>query len=261
MKSISFAVAAAAALAACSGGTPSDGGDDPAAALVTTAQALQKKLGAPGEKAQMPAADDPDVKAFDAEADKALTALGTPAMPVQGLDSYERLCGPAAGITAAYVSAGLGATADGALPTDDAAKVAKMNENATRYMGQMLVPLLYSAHCTAVHLPAVDKELAGQDLSGKEAALAQVRDGAYGQVAGLLQMAAAGDIAPAQRSRVIDLLVRDAGHFGVGFTQAQRRELAAMIDQAAAASPEVKAKADGLKRAIAGAACATLCSA
>jgi hypothetical protein len=110
-------------------------------------------------------------------------------------------------------------------------------------------------------LPAVDKELAGQDLSGKAAAVGQIRDGAYGQLTGLLQMAAAGDVAPDQRRKILDVLVRDAGHFGTGFTQAQRRELAGMIDQAAAASPEVKAQADGLKKAIAAAPCGTLCSA
>ena len=261
------ALAAAAALAACSNAGGNDagdkdkaGGEDRSARLVATAQALERKLGAPGEKAQMPAADDAEVRAFDAEAEHALAALGTAAMPVQGLDSYARLCGPAAGITAAYVSAGLGA-GDPTLATDDPARVARMNENAARYMDQMLVPLLYSAHCTAVHMPVIDKELAGQDLSGKAAALGQVRDGAFGQVTGLLEMAAGDGLAADRRGKVIALLARDSGSFGIGFTLAQRRELAAIVDRAAAVSPAVKAEAEAIKRAVAAAPCGTLCSA
>ena len=264
--SIIAALAAAATLAACSNAGDNDGGDngkgseDRSARLVATAKALEQKLGAPGEKAQMPAADDAAVRAFDVEAEHALAALGTAAMPVQGLDSYARLCGPAAGITAAYVSAGLGG-GDAALATDDPARVARMNENAARYMDQMLLPLLYSAHCTAVHMPAVDKELAGQDLSGKAAALGQIRDGALGQVAGLLEMAAGDALAADRRGKVIALLAGDAGRFAIGFTLAQRRELAAIVDQAAAASPAVKGEAEAIKRAVAAAPCGTLCSA
>lgn len=256
-------ILAAGMVAGCSGGSGSNAGAaaDGTAGFLKAADALEKKLGAPGEKAEMPAPTDPDVKAFDTEADKALTALGTPAMPVAGMDSYERLCGPAATITAAYVSAGTGPVGKGGLPTDDAAKVAKMNENASRYMGQMLSPLLYAAHCTAVHMPAIDKELAGRDLSGKAGALDKVRGGAYGQVAGLLQMAASPEIKPDQRARVVDLLARDAGNFAIAFTAAQRRELAATIDQAAQAAPDLKAKAAAIKDAIAKAPCGSLCSA
>lgn len=262
LYSCASAALAAALVAACSGGAGGNasGGGDQSAKLVQTAQALENKLGAPGEKAQMPPADDPDVKAFDAEAEKALTTLGTPAMPVEGMDSFDRLCSPAAKITAAYVSAGLGAVGEGGLPTGDQAKVARMNENASRYMGQMLTPLLYSAHCTAVHIPPIDKELAKRDLSGKAAALAQVRNGAYGQFAGLLQMAASPDMQPAQRKRVIDVLSRDTGDLAIAFTQAQRQQASGIVDSAAAASPDVQAVADGLKSAIGKAPCGKLCA-
>jgi hypothetical protein len=254
-------IVAAVIITGCSGGSGGNAGAaDGTTAFLKAADALEKKLGAPGEKADMPPPGDPDVKAFDTEADRALTALGTPAMPVSGMDSYERLCGPAATITAAYVSAGTGPVGKGGLPTDDAAKVAKMNENASRYMDQMLSPLLYAAHCTAVHMPAIDKELAGRDVSGKSGALDKVRGGAYGQAAGLLQMAASAEIKPAQRARVVDLLVRDAGNFAIAFTAAQRRDVAAMVDQAAQAAPELKGKAGAIKDAVAKAPCGKLCS-
>jgi hypothetical protein len=200
------------------------------------------------------------VKAFDAEAQNALTALGTPAMPVNGMDSFDRLCGGATNVMAAYVSAGTGPATKGGPPLSDEAKAAKMNENATRYMGQILTPLLYAAHCTAVHMPAVDKELASSDLSGKADALNHVRNGAYGQAGGLVQMAASGDIQPDQRKRVMDVLVRDAGAFAIAFTPAQRRDIAATIDQAAQSSPDLKAQAARIKADIAKAPCGKLCS-
>lgn len=262
MKRVFFAgaaVAAASMLAACSGQQAA--GDAQSAKLVAAADALQKKVGEPGEKAQMPPADDPDVKAFDAEAQKALVALGTPAMPVMGMDSFDRLCGGATNVMAAYVSAGTGAAGKGAPAMSEQAKAAKMNENATRYMGQILTPLLYAAHCTAVHMPVIDKELATTDLSGKADAVGRVRNGAYGQASGLVQMAASGDIQPGQRKQVIDVLVRDAGAFAIAFTPAQRREIAASVDQAAQASPDVKAQAERIKADIARAPCGKLCSA
>jgi hypothetical protein len=264
MKRVFFGatvVAAAAMVAACSGGGSGAGAADPSAKLIQTAAALEKKLGAPGEKAQMPAADDPDVRAFDSEADRALIELGTPAMPVAGSDSFDRLCGPATNITAAYVSAGLGGASANGLPVNDPAKTAKMNENATRYMAQMMTPLLYLGHCTAVHMPVVDKEFEGRDLSGKAAAVAQVRNGAYGQFTGLVQLAASPDIQPEQRKRVMNVLVRDTGSFAVAFSPAQRQELGATIDQAAQASPEFKAQAGRIRADIANAPCRKLCSA
>jgi hypothetical protein len=245
------------ALAACSGGA---GVGDQSAALVKAGQALEAKVGAPGQNAQMPGADDPDVKAFNAEAEKGLTALGTASMPVDGLNSYDRLCGSAAKITAAYVSAGLGAMGPGGLPMNDQAKVAKMTENANRYMGQMFVPVLYSAHCTAVHLPSVDKALSSQDTSGKVAAMAQIRNGAYGQATGLLQMAASADIGSDKRKTVLDLLLRDAGNFGLAFNRVQRQQFGQMADQAAQISADAKPQIDKIKAAVDRAPCGKLCS-
>src|SRR5690348_1299689 len=56
------------------------------------ADAVSAKLAAPGAP---PAADDPSVKAFEAESERALTALGTPSLPIRGFESYDDLCGKA----------------------------------------------------------------------------------------------------------------------------------------------------------------------
>ena len=261
MKFRNFVPALSIAVAACggAGSAPANGAGDESAALVQAGQALEAKLGAPGEKSQMPAADDAAVKAFDAQAEKGLADLGTPAMPVAGLDSYDRLCGSSAKIVAAYVSAGLGPV-QGGLPMDDKAKSAKMTENANRYLNQMFTPLLFSAHCTAVHLPAIEKALGGQDLSGKAGAIAQVRGGAFGQAHGLLQMAGSGDIDAVRRKKVLDLLVRDAGNFAVVLNQAQRQELAQQAQQIGQAMPDTRAQTDKIASALTGSACGKLCS-
>lgn len=250
--------ALALVLAGCGGKTGEKAGDG-SEALAKTGAALEAKVGAPGEKAEMPGADDADVKAFDAEAEKGLAALGTAAMPVDGLNSYDRLCGPAAKIAAAYVSAGVGATGGG-LPTDDKAKVAQMTKNAERYMPQMFTPLLYSAHCTAVHLPSIEKALAGQDLKGKEGAVAQIRDGAFGQANGLLQMAADPSLDAARKKRILDLLARDAGNFATVLNPERRQALGQGADAVAQAWPEGKPQAERIKAGLTGAPCGKLCS-
>lgn len=249
-------------LAGCgkTGAGSAGGGSDETAALVKAGQALEAKLGAPGEKADMPGVDDPDVKAFNEAAQKALTDLGTPAMPVAGLDSFDKLCGSTAKITAAYVSAGVGAVGEGGLPMNDQAKVAKMTENSNRYMNQLFVPLLYSAHCTAVHLPAINKELEGRDLTGKTEGIAKIRNGAYGQAAGLLQMAGSNDIDAGKKKQVLDLLARDAGNFGTAFTSEQKQALVQGAQQIGAADPQAKAQTDRFATDLQKAQCGKLCS-
>jgi hypothetical protein len=246
-------------LAGC-GNTGGGSGGDETAALVKTGQTLETKLGVPGEKSDMPGVDDPDVKAFNAAAEKGLADLGTSAMPVAGLDSYDKLCGSAAKITAAYVSAGVGAVGPGGLPMNDQAKVAKMTANSIRYMNQLFVPLLYSAHCTAVHLPAVNKELEGRDLTGKGDGVAKIRNGAFGQANGLLQMAASSDLDADKRKRVLDLLARDAGNFGSAFNAEQKQALVQMAQQLGATNPQAKAQTDSFAADLQKAPCGKLCS-
>lgn len=257
-RSLLTASACAAALlaVACSGG----GGSADADALVKAGKALEAKLGAPGEKADMPGKDDPDVKAFDAAAEKGLSELGTDAMPVDGFDSYGKLCGSAANVTAAYVSAGIGAVGSGGLPMNDQAKVAKMTQNMERYMDQLFTPLLYAAHCTAVHLPSIEKAVSDEDLKGKTEALAKIRSGAYGQASGLLQMAGANDISADRRKRLLDILVRDAGNFATVFNANQRQELGQMAQAVGQSQPDAKAQTDKIKAGIDAAPCGKLCS-
>lgn len=237
-------------LAACdgkSGSAPADTKADTTAAFTAAADTLAAKL-----KTGAPAASDPAVKAFDAESGKALQTLGTPELPLRGFDSYDDLCGKTATLVAAYVNIGVD-------KAPEAKKAELMNRNATQYLDQMFTPLLFSAHCSAAHMPFLEKE-AGDDVAAKAAALQQVRGGAYGQAVGLLQMAGDPSLDPARRRQIVDQLGADAANFAIILSPAQRQELGAGVDAVRASLPDAdKAAADKIKAAFAGAPCGTLC--
>ncbi|MBV8685872.1 MAG: hypothetical protein JOZ90_00195 [Alphaproteobacteria bacterium] len=256
-----FSTLAACTFALLAAGCGGGGDTEETAALVKTGQALEAKLGAPGANARMPGKDDADVKAFDSEAEKGLTALGSDRLPVQGMDSYEKLCGPAAKIIAAYASAGVGTNADGTLQTDDRAKVAAMSANVERYMDQMFTPLLFAAHCTAVHIPKVEEQVDSKPEGKKAEAMAQIRNGAFGQAAGLLQIVGDPSLDEAKRRKALDLIARDAGNFAIAMSPEQRQQFARLADAVGQAMPAAKAQADRIKAAASKAPCGKLCSA
>jgi hypothetical protein len=218
-----------------------------AASFAAAADALSARLSG----GTAPAASDPAVAAFESQSASALQALGTAALPVEGFTSYDGLCGKTATIVGAYVNLGV----DPASAT--AAKAARMNANAEKYIDQMFTPLLFSAHCTAAHMPFIESQISDGDMTSKAAALHQIRDGAYGQAGGLLQMASSSDIDAARRARIVDLLAADAGKFAVAFNPQQRAALSAMVDSLPA---DVKGKGAAIKSGLTGAACGKLCA-
>lgn len=220
---------------------------DTAASFTAAADALAGKL-----KAGAPAASDPAVKAFDSEAGKALQTLGTPALPLRGFESYDDLCGKTATLVGTYVNLGVD-------QAPEASKAEIMNRNATQYLDQIFTPLLFSAHCTAAHMPFLETETA-DDVAGKASALQQVRSGAFGQVNGLLQMAGDPSLDEARRRRIVDLLGADAANFAIILSPAQRQSLAGTVDSVKATLPDAdRAGADKIKASLAAAPCGPLC--
>lgn len=243
LRSTAFALVLA--LAACDRDSGSASADT-TAAFTAAADALAARL-----KTGAPAATDPVVKAFDAESGKALQTLGTPALPLRGFDSYDDLCGKTGAIVSAYVGLELD-------QARGASKAEGMTRNATRYLDQMFTPLLFSAHCSAAHMPFID-ETAGDDAA-TAASLKAVRIGTWGQVGGLLEMAGDPSLDLARRRRIVDLVAADAAKFAIILSPGQRRDLAATVDAVRATLPEAdKAKADRIKANLAGAPCGPLC--
>ncbi|HEX8063814.1 MAG TPA: hypothetical protein VF535_11420 [Allosphingosinicella sp.] len=233
--------------AACEkGGESAAASADAVVAFTAAADALAAKL-----KTGVPAATDPAVAAFDAESDKAMKTLGTPALPVRGFESYDELCGKTDGIVSAYVNFELD-------QAGEASKAEVMNRNAVKYLDQMFTPLLFSAHCSAAHMPFLEKA-AGDDAASKNA-LKPARIGIWGQVSGLLQMAGDPSLGPARRRRIVDLVAADIANFAIILSPAQRQDLAKSVDALRATLPDSeKAQADKIKANLAAAPCGPLC--
>lgn len=233
-------------LAACGDDKRAAPSADTSASFIAAADALAAKL-----KTGAPAASDPAVKAFDAESEKALQTLGTPALPLRGFDSYDDLCGKTATIVGAYVNLGLD-------QAREASKAEIMSRNATQYLDQMFTPLLFSAHCSAAHMPFLE-EAAGDDVA-TQASLKAVRIGTWGQVGGLLEMAGDPSLDSARRRRIVELLGADAAKFAIMLSPGQRRDLAGTTDTLRATLPDAdKAQADKIKAGFVGAPCGPLC--
>lgn len=253
---VRFAILSSAALVSM--GCDSAGDSQAAAApkgvsdFTRAADTLAARVGAPGEKAEMPPPTDPAVQSFEQQANIALTALGTPEMPVTGLDSFESLCGKSAQITQAYVSAG-------AAPNQPASQE-QMQQNVIKHLDQMLTPMLFSAHCGAAHLPFI--ETLDSNQLEKEQALKQVRDGSYAQFIGLLQTAASEDLLkPEQQQRTMKLLAADASNFAMAMSPAQRQEALAMVQGLQGSLPEaLRSDANKIRQDLQQAKCGKLCS-
>ncbi|HEY0149124.1 MAG TPA: hypothetical protein VGB70_08960 [Allosphingosinicella sp.] len=254
-----FAATAAASLLLALGGCGDSGGNESAAAepdarqqFAQAADALVAKTGTPGAKAEMPAANDPAVQAFEAQAAKAMTTLGTDALPVDGFDSYQDLCGKAATIVGAYAAAGTSGTAG-------AAQQQKMEANIDAYMDQMFTPLLFAAHCNAAHMPYLDGE-AGGAASDKKAAIGQVRQGMFAQVLGLVQMASDSSFTPERRRRIVELLATDASNFALGMGTQERAQVLQAVTQLRASLPaDLQPQADTIRQKIESAKCGAIC--
>jgi hypothetical protein len=129
--------------------------------------------------------------------------------------------------------------------TTGAAQEQRMAANVEQYIGQLFTPLLFSAHCTARHLPFLEGQVDPSNTT-KMQAVRQVRDGVAQQVMGLMQMAADATLDAPRRQRIMELLAKDAGEFAVGLTAPQRQqivaaaqELEAMLPPICAARPDV----------------------
>jgi hypothetical protein len=233
-------------------------GEDKAAPVADTkdqfgaaADALAARLAAPGAP---PAADDPAVNAFEAESARALTALGTPSLPIRGFDSYEDLCGKAVKVVGAWAGLGTENMADDA-------KAELMNRNVTQYIDRIFTPLLFSAHCTAQHMPFLEETMADDDLTAKKDAIEQVRGGAYQQVNGLLEMAGAADLDAARKTKIVDMVAADAGKFAIVLNAGQRKAIGdAAVGIKPALPEQSRAKADAIQSGFAQAPCGKLCT-
>jgi hypothetical protein len=237
--------------------TTACGGDEPAATADTTpaftaaADAVMARLSKPGAA---PDSTDPAVKAFEEASMRGMTALGTPALPVDGFTSFDGLCGKAGAVAGAWAALGTGGVAESDKP-------ALMERNVTRYLDQLFTPLLFSAHCAAEHLPFIESTVSVNDLRDKKAAIEQVRGGVHQQVSGLLEMAGSAELDPARKARIADLLAADAAKFAIVLDAGRRKSLAERVEEIRPALPEPsRSKVDAIRSGLVQAPCGKLCA-
>lgn len=249
-----FICASVLVTAACgNGGNPSTGARDLGTEFAQAADALLVKTGNPGAKAEMPSISDPAVQAFEAQAAMAMIALGTDSLPVDGFDSMEALCVKTANIVGAYAAAGTAGTAG-------AAEQQKTTANIAAYLDQMFTPLLFSAHCSAAHMPFLEGEVGGGSDPAKISAVREVRQGASQQVLGLIQMASDKSLEITRRRRVMERLATDAANFAKALDPAQRRQVIDAAHQLRSSLPaDLQPYADKIRADIEGSPCGNIC--
>jgi hypothetical protein len=243
--------AAALLVSGCNGSGTSAKGSALAADFDQAADALLAKMAA--AKGQLPGKDDPAVRNYDDAASRAMAAVGTDDLPATGFDSFSRICGKGSKIIQAYANGG---SAAGAVDAQT------MTANFQRYIDQMFTPLLFSAHCTAAHMPFLDKTFTEQDLKSKAAAVAKIRGDAWAQASGLLEMAGDPTLDAERRQRIMDVLAGDAGNFAIAFSAVQRQELSSTAQSIKPLLPkDSQPDADRISDAVAKAPCGKFCKA
>lgn len=221
--------------------------------FIAAADALAAKTGGPGEKDILPGADDPAVKAFEVQSGKALAAIGTEALPIEGFTSFEELCGKSANIVAAFAMAGTKGTAG-------AAQQQKMEQNIERHFDAVFTPLLFSAQCNAAHMSFLEGELDAADPT-KTDAVKQVQAGMLGQVSGLMEMAGDSTTEAARREQILNLLANNASKFAIGLSAAQRQQVTAQAQKLSPVLPEnLRAKLATFRSELERAPCGKICS-
>jgi hypothetical protein len=246
----SLGASALAMIAACGDDKPAAPADT-TAAFTAAADAVTARLNGPGAA---PATSEPAVKAFEDASMRGMTALGTPALPIDGFKSFDSLCGKAGAVVGAWAALG-----SAGVPESE--KPALMERNVTQYLDQIFTPLLFSAHCAAEHLPFIETTVSEADLGDKKAAIEQVRGGVYQQVSGLLEMAGSADLDPARKMRIADLLAADAAKFAIVLDAGQRKAVADMSEVVRPALPEPsRDKVDAIKSGFVQAPCGKLCA-
>jgi hypothetical protein len=134
-----------------------------------------------------------------------------------------------------------------------------MEANIDAYMDQMFTPLLFAAHCNAAHMPYLDGE-AESAAPDKKAAIGQVRQGMFGQILGMVQMASDPTFPLERRKRILDMIEKDAPNFALGLGPAERTQVIGALGQLRASLPaDLQPKADTIGKAIQEAKCGAIC--
>ena len=142
--------------------------------------------------------------------------------------------------------------------TTGAAQQQRIEQNVSKHLDQMFTPLLFSAHCNAVHMPYIEGEVS---KVAKTDGVKGMRDGTFGQLIGLMQMAGDETLGADRRQRIVALIGADASKFAVPLSENQRRQvISTAIGLQKTLPANAQPQLDQLKKAMEATECGKMCS-
>lgn len=247
--------------------------DNPKVAFESAVNALNQRL---GTVETGPAIGDTDAAANAADIaaiELALSALGTPAFPLEGFTSFETICEPLNRLSVRHVmdgSAALGRPKDASPPEGEElnALIAQIQalqlRNASRYEEKIIILSGSGLRCMVMHFPFLADHLAGLPaaeltpvrLNGAR----QMRMGSARSLLGYMVALRDPATTPANKARLQAYVAELAAPLASALTPALRRELTTTLAQLPPTSdPEVLAATELLTSSLATTECVQLC--
>lgn len=151
-------------------------------------------------------ADDAIRAHFDA-IERTMDQFDTPAFPVDGLNSFDGVCGPLNQINVRYALDGLVAYRDGGGTAEGPAMVQFMSRNATRFQDEVILLTARLIQCQSAHIPALtsffDALPTEQRTATRLSGLRQMRGGHARMITGVIITAHDPAIRPENRLRAL----------------------------------------------------------
>lgn len=244
-----------------------------AAAFVRAAMALDQRLG-PIETGPLVAATDSAANASDiATIERAMAAFATPAFPVDGFTTFERVCEPLNRLSVRHALDGASALRRpaGAAPPnaqETAAITAQLQalrqQNAVRHQDAMIILSTSSTRCTVAHFPVLAQFLAGLPSAEltpvRIGGVTQMRLGIAQTLFGAATALRQDGTSAANRGRLLALINDLATPFSRALTPELRREFqTALQGLPATTDAQTLAATAALSAALRDEGCAELC--
>ncbi len=207
---------------------------------------------------------DADIRAQFDRIERTMDQFDTPAFPVDGLNSFDAVCGVLNQINVRYALDGLAAYRAGGGTTDGPAIMQFMNRNALRFQDEVVLLTNRLIQCQSVHIPALTSFFEGlpaeQRTETRLQGLRQMRRGQAQMISGVLITVHDPAVRPENRLRALGALQRHVGLFVAAMPLAERaallQGLTPLLTTGDAASAEGR---QAVRRALQNDSCARLC--
>lgn len=208
-------------------------GDDPAADFARASTALIERLGTiESERAAVGIAD-AATRADLATIDAAMGQFGSAAFPVDGLNSFDDVCGRLNALNVRYALDGLVAYRRAGGSVDGPAMLRFGGRNVARFQDETALLTDRLVQCQAQHIPALVAMVASlpadQLTETRRSGLRSLRQGNAGTILGVMINARDSTIRAANRARLLASVVRWTGPLARQMTVESRQTLRRQI--------------------------------